>query len=212
METQDQKAHDQQAQNADPGADDLTLDPGRLSAASVRWVRLSFAISGVIAAVLGILLLIVPGWTITLAAVLLGIHFIVLGVVRLGLAIFGRLPGSQHRVLQILLGLLMLFAGIVILRDSAAAATTLLLIVVIFAGVGWIIDGIMSIVESQRASSRGWAITYGVLSLLAGIVVLVIPGWSIVWLIIFAAISLIVLGVTGIVRAMTFKRHTPSNT
>lgn len=193
--------------HGDAETDDLTLDPSRLTTAAVRWVRASFGISGVIAAILGILLLVAPGHTVTFAAVLLGINFIVAGAVRLGMSIFGR-HGSQHRVLGILLGVLMLVAGIVILRDATAAARTFLLIVVIFTGVGWIIDGVMSIVESHRSTSRGWAIVHGVLSPLAGILVLVIPGWSVVWLIIFTGISLIVLGITGIVRAISFGRRT----
>lgn len=190
--------------------DDLTLEPARLGITAIRWVRASFAINGVIAVILGILLLIVPGWTVRFAAVFLGVHFVVMGLVRLGLAIFGRGPSAQHRVLGILLGLLMLIAGIIILRDTVAAATALMLIVVIFTGVGWIIEGILSIVESHRSSSRGWAIAHGIVGLIAGIIVLVIPGWSIVWLVVFAAVSLIVLGATEIVRAFMFNRDRPS--
>lgn len=196
------------SQNVDPETDDLSLDPRHLSAEAVKWVRSSFGVSGAIAAILGILLLVAPGKTITLAAVLLGIHFIIVGMVRLGMSVFGRSHRSQHRVLGILLGVLMLVAGIIILRDAAAAAAALLLIVVIFTGVGWVIDGIMSIVESARSSSRGWAVAHGVISLLAGIMVLVIPGWSTIWLVIFTGVSLIVLGVAGIVRAISFGRRT----
>lgn len=193
---------------AEPEPDDLTLEPAHLSATAARWVRVSFAISGGIATVLGVLLLVVPGWTVEFLAVFLGINFVIAGVVRLGLAIFGRDLSAQHRVLGILLGLLMLIAGTIILRDTMVAAATLLLIVVIFTGVGWLIDGIMSIVESHRSSSRGWAITHGVVALVAGVIVLVIPEWSIVWLIVFAAISLIVLGVAELVRAITFNQRT----
>lgn len=197
--------------NSDPEIDDLTLDPSRLSVEAVRWIRISFGVSGGIAAILGILLLVAPGKTVTLAAILLGIHFIIIGAVRLGMSIFGS-HRAQHRVLGILLGVLMLVAGIIILRDAAAAASALLLIVVIFTGVGWVIDGIMSIVESHRSSSRGWAIAHGVISLLAGILVLVIPGWSVIWLIIFTGVSLIVLGITGIVRAISFGRRRAGRT
>ena len=187
-------------------SDELTLDPRNLSPAVIRLVRITFGFSGVVAAGLGILLLVVPGRTLQLAAILLGIHFVVAGVMRIGLGAFGSLPGAQHRVLAIVLGAVVLVAGIIILRDSAAAVATLLIIIVLFAGIGWILDGIMTIVESARAQSRAWAVLFGVVSLLAGIIVLAMPGWSARWLVIFAAIGLIVTGAAAVVRAFTFGR------
>jgi uncharacterized membrane protein HdeD (DUF308 family) len=65
---------------------------------------------------------------------------------------------------------------------------------------------VISIAESSRAASSGWAIAFGVLSILAGIVVLVLPASSAAFLLIFAAVALIVLGIIGIVRAFTFGR------
>lgn len=191
-------------------SDELTLDPQNLNPAAIRLVRITFGFSGVVAAVLGILLLVVPGRTLQLAAILLGVHFVVSGAMRIGLGAFGRLPGTQHRVLAIVLGAIVLIAGIIILRDAAAAAATLLIIIVLFAGIGWILDGIMAIVESGRARSRTWAVLFGVVSILAGIIVLAMPGWSAVWLVIFAAIGLIVTGVAAVVRAFTFGRRSTS--
>ena len=189
-------------------SDDLSLDPESLSASAVRLVRVSFGLTGAVAVILGILLLVVPGRTLHFAAILLGIHFLVAGVMRIGLGAFGQLPGSQNRVLGILFGALMLIAGIIILRDTTAAVGTLLIIIVLFTGIGWIMDGIMAIVESGRAASRVWAILYGVVSTLAGIVVLAVPGWSATWLILFAGIGLIVIGITAGIRAFTFGRST----
>lgn len=187
--------------------DELSLEPESLGEAAIRFVRITFGVSGIAAVILGILLFVIPGRTLQVAAILLGIYFLVAGIMRIGLAAFGRLPRPHHRVLGVLFGALMLIAGIIILRDSARAVGTLLIIIVLFTGIGWIIDGIMAIVESGRAASRVWAVAFGVISILAGIVVLVIPGWSAVWLIIFAAISLIVMGVVAVVRAFTFGRN-----
>lgn len=191
-------------------SDELTLDPQNLSPAAIRLVRITFGFSGVVAAVLGILLLVVPGRTLHLAAILLGIHFVIAGAMRIGLGAFGRLPGAQHRVLAVVLGAIVLVAGIIILRDAAAAVATLLIIIVLFAGIGWILDGILAIVESGRAQSRAWAVLYGVVSILAGIIVLAVPGWSARWLVIFAAIGLIATGVAAVVRAFTFGRRSVS--
>lgn len=170
-------------------------------------MRVGLGLGGVVALIAGILLLVVPGKTIQLAAIVLGIAFVVMGGMRLTLGILGRLHSSQHRILVIVFGLLMLVAGIIMLRDSAATAASLLLIVVLFTGIGWIVDGLMSIVESDRASSRAWAITHGVISLIAGIFIIAVPGWSIVWVVLFAAISSIGLGLIALVRAFTLGRH-----
>lgn len=186
--------------------DDLTLDPEGLSGATRTLVRISFGVSGIAAIILGILLFVVPGRTLQLAAVLLGINFLIAGAMRIWLGAFGRLPAGQHRVLGILFGALLLITGLIILRDSAAAAATLLLIIVLFAGIGWILDGIMAIVESGRAHTRMWAVLHGVVSILAGIVVLAVPGWSATWLVLFAAIGLVVTGLAALGRAFTFGR------
>ena len=85
--------------------------------------------------------------------------------------------------------------------------TVLVILAVAFIGIGWIVEGVMSLVESGRARSSGWAIAYGILSILAGLVVLVMPASSTVFLILFAAVALIVLGIIGIVRAFTFGRE-----
>ncbi|WP_195909014.1 HdeD family acid-resistance protein [Microlunatus sp. Gsoil 973] len=187
-------------------SDDLSLDPNSLSPKAVRLVRISFGLTGIVAVILGILLLVVPGRTLHFAAILLGIHFLIAGVMRIGLGAFGQLPGSQNRVLGILFGALMLIAGIIILRDTTAAVGTLLIIIVLFTGIGWIMDGIMAIVESGRAQSRVWAVLYGVVTTLAGVIVLAVPGWTARWLIIFAAIGLIVIGISSVIRAFNFGR------
>lgn len=191
----------------DVPTDVFSLEPADLSPAAITAVRASFGLSGIAAVILGVLLLVVPGRTLRFAAIMLGLYFLIAGVTRMGLSLFGGLPHSQHRVLGIIFGALLLISGIFILRDAAAAAVTLLIILVLFTGIGWIIDGIMSIVESKDARSRAWAVLFGVVSIIAGIIVLAMPGWSAVWLVLFAAVSLIVMGAAALVRAFTFGRR-----
>jgi uncharacterized membrane protein HdeD (DUF308 family) len=111
------------------------------------------------------------------------------------------------RALNIVLGVLLIFAGIVALKNTAAAAVTLVIFAVAFIGVGWIIDGVMALAEAGRSAASGWSVAFGILSIIAGIVVLVLPASSAVFLLFFAAFALIVLGVIGIVRAFTFGRE-----
>jgi len=187
--------------------DHFAIDAKKLTASAINGIRVAFGVGGVVALVLGILLLVWPAKTFTAVAILLGIYFLIAGIVRLALGIFSRGISGGMRTLDILLGLLLIIAGIIALRNSASTAAALLILIVAVIGVGWIIEGVLAIVESRGAASQGWAITLGVLSIIAGIIVLVIPGWSAVWLLLFTGITLVVLGIIGLVRAFTFGRE-----
>ena len=183
------------------------LDARDLTKSAINGIRAAFAVSGIIALVFGIVLLFWPDRTLSVLAIFLGIYFLIAGVVRLALGIFSRGISGGHRTLDILFGLLLVIAGIVAIKNSQTAAATLLILIVAIIGIGWIIEGVMALAESGRAASRGWAITFGIVSVVAGIVVLIIPGWSAFWLVLITAIILIVLGIIGIVRAFTFGRQ-----
>ena len=63
-----------------------------------------------------------------------------------------------------------------------------------------------ALVQSGDSPSRGWTIFFGILSVVAGIIVLFSPLWGAVVLFVIAGIALIVLGIIQIVRAFTFGR------
>ncbi|MCI0155407.1 DUF308 domain-containing protein [Leifsonia shinshuensis] len=185
---------------------DLSLDASEMTRSAINGIRAVLGISGAVAVILGVVLLFWPAKTIAVLAVFLGIYFVIAGIMRLGVGIFARGIGGGIRTLNIILGILLVIAGVVALKNVSTAATVLVIFALAFIGVGWIIEGVMALVESGRAASSGWAIAYGILSIIAGLVVLFLPASSAVFLILFAAIALIVLGIIGIVRAFTFGR------
>ncbi|MFF1878919.1 HdeD family acid-resistance protein [Leifsonia sp. NPDC058230] len=185
---------------------DFSLDAKNLTRSAINGVRAALGISGAVAVILGIVLIVWPVKTLAVLAIFLGIYFVVAGVMRLALGIFSKGISGGMRTLNIVLGVLLVIAGIVALKNVTAAATTLIIFAIAFIGIGWIIEGVMSIAESSRASSSGWAIASGIISILAGIVVLFLPASSAVFLVFFAAAALIVLGAIGIWRAFTFGR------
>lgn len=191
---------------ADAVLHDLNLDARSMTRSAINGIRAALGISGGVAVVLGVVLLFWPEKTLAVLAIFLGIYFLVAGIMRLAIGIFSRGIGGGIRTLNIILGVLLVIAGIVALKNVTAAATTLVILAVAFIGIGWIIEGVMALVESGRAPSSGWAIAYGIISIIAGLVVLVLPASSAVFLLLFAAIALIVLGIIGIVRAFTFGR------
>ena len=119
-------------------------------------------------------------------------------------------PEKLLRAVRIGLGLAGVFAlilgGIIMLRNLAASTAVLLIIMTIVVGISWIIDGVMALVDSGNAPSRGWAIALGIISVIAGIAVVAMPAWTAWMFVTFAAIMMIVLGVIGIVRAFRLRK------
>lgn len=186
--------------------DIFALDPLKLTEKAVKWLRIAFAVSGAVALILGIVLLLWPSKTMAVVAVFLGINFLITGAIKVAVGIFSHSISAGMRILDILLGLFVLVAGIIAIRNSAATGEILVIFTVIMIGIGWIFEGIIAMAEAGKGPSRTWAIVFGILSVLAGIVVLVVPVWTAAWLLLMTAIMLIVLGVVGIVRAFTFGR------
>jgi len=192
---------------SDPMLHEFSLDARQMTRSAINAIRTALGISGTIGVILGIVLLFWPEKTIAVLAIFLGIYFLIAGVLRLGVGIFSRGMRGGARALNIILGVLLIFVGVVALKNVSAAAVTLVIFAVAFIGVGWIIEGIMALAEAGRSGSTGWSIAFGILSIIAGIVVLVLPVSSAAFLLLFAAFALIILGIIGIVRAFTFGRE-----
>ncbi|MFT0847704.1 DUF308 domain-containing protein [Actinomycetaceae bacterium L2_0104] len=185
----------------------LRLEAEHLTRSTIKAIRGMFGITGAFALAIGIALLVWPGATIKVAAVLMAIYFIVDAIVRVIFALRTSSLSTGWRVLNILLSLIILIGGIFMLRNTVLAQEVLLLTVVFVVGISWIVEGILALAESGFARSQGWAIAFGLLSLIAGISVLAIPGWSAVVLIMFAGISLVVTGISALLRAFTFGKE-----
>lgn len=178
------------------------IDPSRLSKNEVNGIRVALGISAVVALVLGILVLVWPEKTAGLIAILFGLYFLIVGVVRLAKGIFSRGISGGSRVLSILLGLLLVIAGIFALRNLGTTVALLGIII----GIGWIIEGVAALVESAADSSRWPGIVFGIISIIAGIVVLFLPQESVAILVWVGGIFLVVAGLVQLVQAFTFGR------
>jgi uncharacterized membrane protein HdeD (DUF308 family) len=188
--------------------DVFELDPAELGRNGINAVRAAFGLVGFLGVALGIALLVWPGKTLAVFAGILAVYFIIAGIARVALSIFSSGISGGHRILGLILGLIVLLAGIVVLRNLAASTGVLAIIAAIALGIAWIIDGVMALVESgRRDGSRGIGIAFGIFSILAGIVVLIWPGWTILAFAVLIGISLTILGVMGIVRAFTFGKE-----
>lgn len=190
-----------------PIVEEFGLDLAHVPASTVRAVRIGLALASGVALLLGIALLVWPGKTLVVGAVLVAINFLVSGAFRIVIGIVGSAFSGGLRALSIIMGVLLLIGGVVMLRNLTASAAVLLLVMTIAVGIGWIIEGIMALVDSDRAGSRAWAIALGIISIVAGIGVMVVPVWSAQVLVILTAITLVIMGAVGLGRAFFFGRH-----
>lgn len=181
---------------------DLTVDSKELGKSAINAIRVTLGVIGVVALVFGSLLLFWPEKSAVVAAVIFGIYFLIVGIVRLGSGIFTSRVGGGYRLLNILLGLLVTVAAIFILREPSLGVAILGLLV----GLAWIIDGVAALVTVSQDGSKWFGILFGVLSIVAGVIVLFVPESAIAVLIAIGGIFLLIGGIVALVQAFSFGR------
>ena len=123
------------------------------------------------------------------------------------------LPEKAKTKIRIIYGvvgvaaILLTFGGVVVVRNYGMTGQTLALLITLMVGFGWIMEGVLSLVESWRIPHSGWAIAYAIISIIAGFVVLMSPLSSAVFMIIFGGCAMVVMGITSVIRAFTFGKR-----
>lgn len=182
--------------------------PERRSA--VGSIRTILIVSGAIALLAGIALLVWPLKTAAVVTVILAVYLLLAGVVYVCLGIFsGRRRGSA-RIGHIALGVLYIVAAVIAFANPAQTALALVYLVVLLIGISWIVDGVVALTLLGRDTSRVWTLLYAVLGIIAGVVVLISPLFAglLFWAIF--GVSLVVLGITQIVRAIAWRTSAPA--
>jgi uncharacterized membrane protein HdeD (DUF308 family) len=190
---------------------DDTLHGGLLGVlADSAWQVLLTA--GVIAVALGVIVLAWPGATLGVVGVLFGIYLLASGVFQLAAA-FGNHVPRHLRVLHFVSGALLVLLGLICFRGAAQS----ILLLALWIGFGWLLRGILitaAAASTEDMPARGWQAFLGILTLLAGIVLIIAPFQSIAALTLAAGIMLVVLGVTEVVHALQlrYRFHHPAPT
>src|ERR1700739_5067699 len=165
----------------------------------VRGISRAAILSGLLAVVLGVMMLAWPQPSIVAAAVLLGVYLVVSGVALVFLAF--SLPASVgSRFLTFISGGASGALGILAFRHFGEGYAILLL--AIWVATGFIIRGVVvtaSAIGIPRFPGRGWAIIFGFISVIAGFVVLAYPFDSIETLALVVGVWLTILGATEVI-------------
>jgi uncharacterized membrane protein HdeD (DUF308 family) len=152
----------------------------------------------IVTVVLGVLVLAWPDKTLGLLSVLVGIHLLVFGLFRLirAFADDAISPGFSA-----LIGILGMVVGVVVVRNPFETAVVLATLL----GVVWIVIGAIDVLSAiaDRSIHDRWLVgVAGLISGVAGLIVVSWPGPSVTVIAVIAGIYLVVIGLLLAVQAL----------
>jgi uncharacterized membrane protein HdeD (DUF308 family) len=157
---------------------------------------------GAITLILGVIIAFRPTQSLIAIAVLLGVVMMVSGVFHVVRAIGGR---EHERVWRGLSGVLFFMVGLTLIRHISLSVA----LIGLFIGIAWVIQGVAALVESfapgRERAETGWTVFFGIVSLIAGIVVVATPIASVTTLTIFMGIWFIVMGIMEVIGSLVAK-------
>ncbi|MFE6282974.1 HdeD family acid-resistance protein [Streptomyces sp. NPDC057877] len=162
-------------------------------------------LTGVASLVLGVLILVWPGASLTAAGILFGLYLVVSGVLQLAAA-FGTHRTTALRVLAFVSGVLSILLGLFCFRGALQS----ILLLALWIGIGWLFRGIaqtLAAASDPAMPARGWQFLLGIVSLLAGVVLIVSPFESVAVLTVVGGCWLVAVGVVEIVTGLRIRRR-----
>jgi uncharacterized membrane protein HdeD (DUF308 family) len=157
---------------------------------------------GALTLILGIIVSFHPTGSLNVLAVLLGILMIFSGIFHL-IRVFD--PAEPHRVWLGIAGLLFIVIGVVLIRHLHLTRSLIGLII----GITWIVQGLTALIggiSGGAREGRAWWIIFGVVSLIAGIVVASAPASSLTALAVLLGIWFIIMGIFEIIGGFMLRR------
>lgn len=162
--------------------------------------------SGVLSLIVGVVVLAWPGISVLTAAVAFGIYLLITGAAQVVFA-FSLHVSAGSRILLFISGAASLILAVLAFRHFGQGYAVLLL--AIWIGIGFIFRGVattVSAIHDPHLPGRGWSIFIGVITLIAGIVVLGSPLESILTLALVVGVFFVVIGVFEIVSSFGIRK------
>ncbi|MFS4097562.1 HdeD family acid-resistance protein [Streptomyces sp. AF1A] len=163
-------------------------------------------VTGIASLILGILVLLWPGPSLLVAGVLFGVYLVISGIFQL-VSAFGTHKTTSLRVLAFISGALSILLGLFCFRGPMQS----ILLLGLWIGIGWLIRGIteiMAAVSDTRMPARGWHLVLGILTVVAGIVLIDSPLQSVAALTLFGGAWLLAVGIVEIATALRIRSRT----
>lgn len=168
----------------------------------VWWLLL---VMGAASVVLGGLLIFWPGKTVTVVAIVIGLYMLVFGVIRFVVALFDA--NMEARWFQAFLGVVGVVLGFVVMRQPEGAIG----LIVLLTGLFWLIGGLVDLFRAfgdRTLPDRGLRIALALLSVVAGVIVLLWPAATFFVLAIVAGVWFVIGGIMEIMAAFQVKNAT----
>ena len=162
--------------------------------------------SGVLAVVLGVAIVAWPQISIAVAAIFFGAYLLLTGIWQVVFA-FSLHVSAGGRVLLFISGAASLILAVLAFRHLNDAV----LLMAIWIAIGFVFRGVattVSAISDPTLPGRSWNIFVGIISLIAGVVVLASPFTSLATLALVVGIWLIVIGVMEVVAAFSIRNTT----
>ena len=180
---------------------DSDAQPSSPSLLAASWQ--ATVILGALTLILGVVVSFHPTGSLNVLAVLLGILMIFSGIFHL-IRVFD--PEEVHRVWLGVAGLMFIVVGVILIRHLHLTRAIIGLII----GITWIVQGLAALIggiSSDAREGRAWWIAFGVISLIAGIVVAATPASSLNVLAVLLGIWFIIMGIFEIIGGLMLRRE-----
>ncbi|NNN31535.1 HdeD family acid-resistance protein [Streptomyces sp. S3(2020)] len=160
-------------------------------------------VTGLASLVLGVLVLVWPGSTLLATGILFGVYLVVSGIFQL-VSAFGTHKTTGLRVLAFISGALSILLGLFCFRGPMQST----LLLALWIGIGWLIRGItqtLAAASDPSMPARGWQVFLGIVTFVAGIVLIDSPFESVAVLTVVGGIWLVAVGIVEIVTAVRMR-------
>ena len=179
--------------------DDTQTSPALALAASWQ----ATLVLGALTVILGLVVSFHPTGSLNVVAVLLGILMILSGIFHL-IRMFDS--NEVHRVWLGIAGLMFIVVGVVLIRHLDLSRALIGLVI----GITWIIQGLTALIGGMAGDvreGRPWWIIFGVVSVIAGIVVASTPASSLNVLAVLLGIWFVIMGIFEIIGALLLRHE-----
>lgn len=159
---------------------------------------------GVLSVLAGIVAILYPHATLAVIAVIFAIQLIFASIYEF---VFAWAIPNESGWLRAVVALLAVLSLVVAIYLLGHIGLTLLLLAVIL-GVYWIVQGVTELfvaIGHPEVRNRGWVIISGILSVVAGAIVVLYPGISLVFLTLVLGFWLIIFGISLIGRGFVLR-------
>ena len=200
-EFDDRRAHDTRVPRAPHDEPEPEFEGPLFALSKAAWQVV--LLTGVASLVLGVLVLVWPGASLFAAGILFGVYLLISGIFQL-VAAFGTHRATSLRVLAFISGALSIVLGLFCFRGPMQS----ILLLALWIGIGWLIRGItqtLAAVHDKTMPARGWQIFLGIVTFIAGIVLIDSPFRSVAVLTLVCGIWLVAVGVVEIITAVRMR-------